>query len=150
MLKPRVVAFGFTVLVLSLLLAAPAWAAKSTTTCRLDFTLQEWAVGVKVGHGSGTVTCENGQTAQVKLEAKGVGIAAGKSVVRDGQGKFSDVANIDEVFGRYVAAGVAAGAGKSAQAQALTKGPVGLTLTGKGNGVELGVTLEAVTISKEK
>ena len=149
MLKPRV-AFGFAVFVLSLLLTAPAWAAQNTTDCRLDFTLQEWAVGVKVGHGSGTVTCENGQTAQVKIEARGVGIAVGKAVVRDGQGKFSDVANIDEVFGRYVAAGAAAGAGKSAQAQALTKGPVGLTLTGKGTGVELGVTLEAVTISKEK
>ncbi|HSS47873.1 MAG TPA: hypothetical protein VLX28_02895 [Thermoanaerobaculia bacterium] len=146
-IKSRV-ALGVAALALSVLAAMPARAAEGTK-CRLNFTLSEWAVGVKVAHGSGTVTCDNGQRARVSLEGKGVGLAAGKNQVREGYGKFTGVSNIDEVFGTYAAASASIGAGKSADAQALTKGPVSLALAAKGTGVELGISVSAFTITKE-
>ena len=66
-IKSRV-ALGFTALALSVLAALPASAVE--TKCKLSFTLSEWAVGVKVAHGSGTVTCDNGQRARVGLEGR--------------------------------------------------------------------------------
>lgn len=146
-IKSRV-ALGFTALAFSLLAAVPAGAADGTTKCKLDFTLSSWAVGVKVAHGSGTVTCDNGQMARVSLEGRGVGLAAGKNQVREGYGTFTGVSNISEVFGTYASASASVGAGKSADAQALTKGPVSLALASKGTGVELGISVSAFTISK--
>lgn len=147
MTKSRV-AVGFVVLAFSLLAVAPVHAVTNTTKCEMNFTLTEWAAGVKIGHGSGTITCDNGQTARVKLDAKGGGLTAGKNVVRDGYGKFSEVSDIGEVFGDYASAGASAGAGKSAEAQALTKGPVSLALAAKGTGVQLGISVEKFTISR--
>ncbi|HVT15572.1 MAG TPA: hypothetical protein VHQ90_05230 [Thermoanaerobaculia bacterium] len=144
----RHIAVGFAGLVFLLLVAAPAAAAEKTTVCTMDFTLKGWSAGYKTAKGAGTITCDNGQTAQVKLHARGGGLTAGKSAVRDGHGKFTAVANISELFGDYASAGAAAGAGKSSEAQALTKGEVSLTLTGTGTGVELGVSLTKFTISK--
>ena len=144
-IKSRV-ALGFVALALSILAAVPAGAAE--TKCRLSFTLSEWAVGVKVAHGSGTVTCDNGQVARVSLEGRGVGLAAGKNQVREGYGKFTGVSNIDEVFGTYASASASVGVGRSADAQALTKGPVSLALAAKGTGVELGISVSAFTISR--
>jgi len=138
----------FAVLALILLAAGPIQAQPPTTTCRLSFALSEWAIGVKVAHGSGTVTCDNGQTAQVKLDATGIGITAGKNEVRDGHGKFTGVSDIREVFGTYASADAAAGVGKSGGAGALTKGPVSLALAAKGTGVELGISVSAFTISR--
>jgi len=144
-IKSRV-ALGFIALAFSLLAAVPAKAAE--TKCRLNFTLSEWAVGVKVAHGSGTVTCDNGQMARVTLEGRGVGLAAGKNQVREGYGRFTGVSNINEVFGTYASASASVGVGKSADAQALTKGPVSLALAAKGTGVELGISVSAFTISR--
>lgn len=145
-IKSRV-ALGVAALSLSVLAAMPARAAEGTK-CRLNFTLTEWAIGVKVAHGSGTVRCDNGQMAKVTLEGKGIGLAAGKNQVREGHGKFTGVSSIDEVFGTYASAGAEAGAGKSGDAQALTKGPVSLALAAKGTGVELGISVSAFTISR--
>ena len=62
-IKSRV-ALGFAAVAFTVLAAVPARAAEATK-CRLNFTLTEWAVGVKVAHGSGTVRCDNGQMAMV-------------------------------------------------------------------------------------
>jgi hypothetical protein len=125
----------------------PVAAAQSTTVCTMDFTLKSWSAFYKSGKGSGTITCDNGQTAKVKIRAKGGGITAGRSEVRDGLGKFTQVADIKELFGAYASAGAAAGAGKSSEAQALTKGEVSLTLQGKGTGVEVGISFGKLTIT---
>jgi hypothetical protein len=143
------VALIFAALALTLLVAMPAQAAKGTTSCKLSFSLSEWAIGIKVAHGSGTVTCDNGQMAQVKIEATGVGLTAGKNEVREGHGKFTGVSDIREVFGTYASANAGVGVGKSADAAALTKGPVSLALAAKGTGVELGLSVEAFTISRK-
>jgi hypothetical protein len=126
----------------------PARAAGTTTVCQMSFTLKGWSAFYKVARGAGTITCDNGQKAAVSLNAKGGGLTAGKSEVRDGQGKFSEVSDISELFGTYVAAAAAAGAVKSTEAQALTKGEVSLALTGKGTGFEVGVSFGKFVISK--
>jgi hypothetical protein len=139
---------GLTGLVLSLAMAAPALGEAKTTVCTMDFTLKGWSAGYKVAQGSGKITCDNGQSAQVRINTRGGGLTAGKSAIRDGHGTFTAVADIQELFKSYATAGAAAGAGKSAEAQVVTSGDVSLSLTGKGTGVELGVSFGKFTISK--
>jgi hypothetical protein len=92
------------------------------------------------------ITCDNGETAKVKLHAVGGGLTAGKSAHRDGRGKFTQVAEIGELFGDYAGAGAG---DSSAVVQALTKGEVSLSLSGgKGTGVDLGVNVAKFTITK--
>ena len=126
---------------------APAKAA-ATTTCEMRFTLSGWSLGYKTAHGRGTITCDNGQKADVSLDAKGGGLTAGKTKIREGYGKFSAVANISEVFGSYVQAAADAGAVKSSTATAMTKGEVSLALAGHGTGIDLGISFGKFTISK--
>jgi len=110
--------------------------------------LKGWSVLYKTAKGTGTITCNNGQKADVKINTKGGGLTAGKSEIRDGHAKFSDVSDIKELFGTYAAAEASAGAGKSGEAEVMTKGSVSMTLTGKGEGVNLGASLDKFTIKK--
>lgn len=135
--------------VLLALAALPAPAA-ALTDCRMDYTLKGWSAVLKVSTGEGIVTCSNGQTAEVKLSAKGAGISAGKYEVRDGHGRFSDVSDISELFGSYAAGNVAAGLQKDREGLAMTKGNVSLALAGKGTGFELGVAVERFTITPRR
>jgi hypothetical protein len=147
-MKRRMI-LGLSALVLSLSAVASVGAdAKGTTVCSMDYNLKGWSAFYKTSSGSGTITCENGQSAKVKISAKGGGLTAGKSEVREGHGKFSEVADIKELFGSYANASAAAGAVKSSEAQALTKGEVSLALAGKGTGVELGVSFGKFTITR--
>jgi len=141
-------ALSLSALALSLVTVTAAGAAATTTVCRMDYTLKGWSAFYKTSHGEATLTCDNGQTARAKIEAKGGGLTAGKSAVRDGHGKFSEVADIQELFGSYATATAAAGAGKSSEAQALTKGEVSLALNGTGTGVEVGVSFGKFTITQ--
>jgi len=126
---------------------APA-ASAATTKCTMKFTLKEWSAFYKRADGKGTITCDNGQTAAVKLEARGGGLTAGKGEIRDGKGTFSEVSGIEELFGSYAAADASAGAVKNAAATVVTKGEVTLGLEGKGTGWELGVSFGKFTISR--
>ncbi len=147
-MKRRMI-LGLSALVLSLAAVATVGAdAKGTTVCNMDYNLKGWSAFYKTSSGSGTITCENGQTAKVKISAKGGGLTAGKSEVREGHGKFSEVSDIKELFGSYANAAAAAGAVKSSEAQALTKGEVSLALAGKGTGIELGVSFGKFTITR--
>lgn len=133
---------------LTLTVAAVAARPAAATDCELRFTLKGWAAFYKTASGSGKITCDNGQTVKVRLEAKGGGLAAGKSKVDDGYGKFSEVSDISELFGTYVQANASAGAGKSSEAGVVTKGEVSLALAGHGTGIDLGITFGKFTISK--
>lgn len=135
-------------LALVVALAASGPAAAAMTKCEMKFTLKGWAAFYKTASGSGTITCDNGQSAKVKLEAKGGGITAGRSKVDDGYGKFSEVTDISDLFGTYVSAGASAGAGKSSEAGVVTKGEVSLALAGHGTGIELGISFGKFVISK--
>jgi hypothetical protein len=126
----------------------PAIAAAANIKCTIKFTMKSWSAFYKTSEGTGTIQCSDGQSAKVKLSAKGGGLTVGKSSIEDGRGKFSEVATMNELFGTYVAAEAHAGAVKSSSVQAMTKGEVSLALSGTGRGFDLGVELGALTISR--
>lgn len=130
-----------TVLATALALcAAPgARAADAEVDCKLDYSLTGWSLVYKHTTGTGTVSCNNGQSLPVRLTAKAVGLTAGKWHIDHGKGRFSDVHTIHDVLGAYVQASANAGLAKSGEAQVLTKGPVSLALAGAGEGVNIGV-----------
>lgn len=135
---------------LSMAALAPlsASAASANLDCKLSFSLTGWSLIYKHAEGHGMVTCEDGSSMPVKIEAKGGGITVGKSHIDNGNGHFTDVHKIDDVLGTYAQGDASAGAGKSSTAQVLSKGTVSLALAGTGEGVELGVSVGGFTISK--
>jgi hypothetical protein len=116
--------------------------------CEMKFTMKGWSVFYKRASGTGTITCDNGQTANVKLEARGGGLTAGKSAIENGHGDFSAVKDIEEIFGNYADAEAHAGAVKSSGARAMTKGEVSLALSGTGRGWDLGISFGRFTIKR--
>ncbi|HEX7342094.1 MAG TPA: hypothetical protein VF269_07435 [Rhodanobacteraceae bacterium] len=121
----------------------------ATLHCRMTFSLTGWSFFYKRADGSGEVHCANGQSMPVRISVVGGGLTAGKWHVDDGTGVFSVVHRIGDVLGSYAQAEAHAGVVKSGSAQALTKGPVSLALTGTGEGVDLGVAVGKFTISRE-
>ena len=122
---------------------------KTDIGCSMQFTLKGWSVFYKQAKGSGTVTCENGQSAEVAIKVKGGGLTVGKSEIVDGKGSFSEVNDISEVFGAYASAEAHAGAVKSASATAMTKGEISLAITGQGRGWDLGVSFGRFVIKRK-
>jgi hypothetical protein len=125
----------------------PASAAKALD-CRMKFSLSGWSAFVRKASGEGSVHCSDGTRMKVTLSATGGGITFGKTEIRDGIGKFSEVYDIEQVLGSYASAAAHAGATESAEAQALTKGPVSLALSGKGSGWNVGFAFGRFTISR--
>jgi hypothetical protein len=121
----------------------------ATVKCEMKFSMKGWSVFYKRANGTGTITCSNGQTANVKLEARGGGLTAGKSSIENGQGEFSNVKSIEEIFGSYADAEAHAGAVKSSGARAMTKGEVSLALSGTGRGWDLGVSFGKFRITRQ-
>jgi len=124
--------------------------AARKTDCEMRFTLTGWAAIYKHAEGSGTITCSNGRSYNVSIVAVGGGLTAGKYRIQNGIGKFSDVYDTSELFGSYAQGEAGAGAVRSANAQALTKGNVSLALSGTGEGVNLGISFGKFTIRKIK
>ncbi|MHB1057482.1 MAG: hypothetical protein ACYC0F_06335 [Rhodanobacter sp.] len=146
--------FGMAALVLactgamSALPTSSAQAAEASVKCDLAYNLSGWSLIYKHAEGSGTVTCSNGQSANVKISVVGGGLTAGKYHIDNGKGQISKVHGIADVYGDYVQAGAEAGVVKSSQAQVLTKGTTSLALAGTGEGVNLGVSVGKFTISQ--
>lgn len=130
-------------------LAAPASAETTKIECEMDFTLRGWSFGFRSANGRGTVKCSDGTSFPVKLRIRGAGLTVGKSVIEDGRGQFSAVANPNEILGGYAAAEAAAGVVKSAGGQVLTKGEVSLALGGTGRGWDLGFSIGRLQIERE-
>jgi hypothetical protein len=107
--------------------------------CKLAFNLSGWSIFYKTASGTGTVTCDNGESMPVRIRAKGGGLTVGKSKIENGTGEFSGVFNINDVLGTYASSEAHAGASKSAKAMAMTKGSVSLAVAGKGAGWDIGV-----------
>jgi len=128
--------------------AVSAAHARGMTECTMKYNLKGWSAFYKTAAGTGTIRCDNGQRANVRLSARGGGLTAGRTEIRDGMGYFSRVSSINELFGRYDSASAGAAAGKAASAQALIKDNIHLSLTGKGKGVELGLALGRFTITR--
>ncbi len=121
--------------------------AMAGTKCELDFVINTWSFIVKLGKGTGTIHCDNGQKAKVSIKTPGGGATFGKSDIK-GHGKFTEVASIDKLYGGYAYAESHAGIAKSATAQALTKGNISLALSGTGHGFDIGVAFGSFRIKK--
>jgi len=137
------------VLMVSTLGAGAPLAADAKVNCEMTFTMKGWSAFYKTASGTGVIKCNNGQTMNVKLSAKGGGLTVGKSTIEDGHGKFSAVNNMSELLGGYAAAEAHAGAVKSAKAQVMTKGEVSLALSGTGRGWDLGIAFGKLTITND-
>ncbi|HYV86854.1 MAG TPA: hypothetical protein VFB49_13155 [Patescibacteria group bacterium] len=129
--------------------AAAVAAEGKGTLCKMTFSLKGWSAFYKTAKGEGTITCDNGQSMKVKVKATGGGITFGKSEIVDGTGKFTEAKSIDDLLGGWAQSEAHAGAGKSADAQALTKGEISLALTGKGHGVDIGFAFGKFTLEKQ-
>lgn len=138
--------FYATCAILALALAPTARAAD--IDCEMRFDLNSWSVFFKKSSGSGTIRCNNGQTMNVTLEARGGGISFGKSKIANGVGEFSGVKDISELLGGYASAEAHAGASRSAKAQVVTKGEVSLALSGTGKGWDVGVAFGSLIIAR--
>lgn len=128
-------------------LAQPAWGG--STKCTMKYSLAGWSAGYSTASGSGTISCDNGQSARVSLRATGGGVTAGKSKIVNGSGTFSEVEDISELFGSYASAEAHAGMVGSSAAQVVTKGTVSLAFAGTGKGIDLGVTFGEFVIQKQ-
>jgi len=136
--------------VLSRDLASPTALTKGNVDCNLRFDMKGWSLVYKTASGAGTITCNNGQTLDVTVSAKGGGLSVGKQKIEGGTGDFSGVSDIQETLGGYASAEAHAGAAKSGTAQLLTKGDVQLKLAGAGKGWDVGVTFGKFTIEAKK
>jgi len=139
----------------TMVLAGMVWlsaqaAGTADLDCKLHFTLTGWSAIYKHAEGHGTVSCANGLSMPVEIEAKGVGLTAGKSRIDNGTGRFSDVRAIDDVLGSYAEGEAHAGVVKSGNVQVLTKGTVSLALAGAGEGVDLGLDIGNFTLRPAK
>lgn len=142
---------GVSALALAVAFAVPtAHAAEANLDCTMKFNLTGWSAIYKHAEGHGTVTCADGKSLKVKIEAKGGGLTVGKSHIDNGTGKFTDVHKIDDVLGTYAQGEASAGAIKAGTAQLLTKGTVSLALAGAGEGIDLGISVGGFTISRAK
>jgi|SRR5690606_35129108 len=128
--------------------AQPASAAQAALDCKLKFSLSGWSAIYKHAEGHGTVTCENGESMKVRIEAKGGGLTVGKYHIDNGNGRFTDVHRIEDVLGTYAQGEASIGAIKAGTAQVLTKGTVSLALAGAGEGVDLGVSIGGLEIKR--
>lgn len=88
----------FACLFMALMLTVAASASAAKTKCEMSFTLKGWSVIYKSYDGQGTITCDNGQKARVAIRARGLGLTAGESKVREGVGRFSEVSSINELI----------------------------------------------------
>lgn len=129
-----------------MLLTAQYASAQQMTSCTMTYKLSGWSLVYKQYDGIGHISCSNGQRAQVGLSSKSIGFTIGKSEI-EGTGVFSAVRNLNEIYGHYMALEGHAGVTQSVDGQVLTAGEISLVLSGKGRGVDIGVTLGALTVS---
>ncbi|MBI5298779.1 MAG: hypothetical protein HY877_00550 [Deltaproteobacteria bacterium] len=120
---------------------------KTSTKCHMNFTLNSWSVFYKSGKGDGTITCDNGQSASVRIRTHGGGITFGKSKILDGVGTFSKVNDIQDLFGGYAESEAHAGVSASGDVHAMWKGDVSLAISGTGKGWNLGINFGSFKIS---
>jgi hypothetical protein len=141
---------AITMLVSSILIAAPVATAQAAATkdCDMTYTLKGWSAVYKTAKGEGTITCNNGESAQVEISVKGGGLTFGKTEIFNGKGEISGVKSINEVFGSYATVSAHAGVVKEGAVELMTKGNVSLALAGGGSGVDVGLDFSDFKITK--
>lgn len=141
---------GSTLALAGSFFSSHARAESADLDCKLRFSLTGWSAIYKHAEGHGVVTCADGASMPVTIEAKGAGLTVGKSKVDGGTGHFTDVHSIGDVLGSYAEGEAHAGIVKSGNVQVLTKGTVSLALAGAGEGVDLGIDVGAFTLKPAK
>jgi hypothetical protein len=135
----------------ALLLLFSSSASAQYTRCNLTYEVSGWSFIYKYAKGTGTITCADGQTANVKLVAHGGGFSLGTQSVKNGRGRFSGTLKIEHLYGTYIEvdshAGV--GEGRSVDARAMFKGRNRLSATGKGGGFSVGFVFGGFTIKPQ-
>jgi hypothetical protein len=119
----------------------------SLTTCTMKYKLSGFSLGFKYYDGTGEIQCRNGERAQVSLSSKSIGFTIGKSEI-EGEGIFSEVRNLNEIYGDFVSMESHIGFLTSLDAQLLTRGEISLALKGQGRGIDIGATIGDLTIKK--
>ena len=122
--------------------------AEQALHCQLRFNLSGWSIFYKTAKGNGEIECNSGTRIPVHITAKGGGLTVGKSKITDGRGEFRGTYQVKDLFGTYGGADAHAGIVKSRQAQIVTKDHISLSLTGKGQGFDLGVGFGNFTIKR--
>jgi len=121
---------------------------KKVKDCDMTYTLKGWSAVYKTAKGEGTITCTNGQTAQVEINVHGGGLTFGKTEIYNGKAEISGVKSINDIYGAYAGMAAHAGAVKAGTVEVMTKGTVSLALAGTGEGVDVGIDFSKLTISK--
>jgi hypothetical protein len=137
--------FVATSLVTSVEAADPAAPQKD---CDMTYSLKGWSAVYKTAKGTGTITCTNGETAQVEITVHGGGLTFGKTDIYNGKAEISGVKSIGDIYGSYASMSAHAGAVKAGAVEVMTKGTVSLALAGGGNGVDVGIDFSKFTINK--
>ncbi len=127
-------------------ITASAQASTPYISCSMNYKLGGWSFVVKQYDGTGNVVCSNGQRAQVKLASRSIGFTIGQSDI-EGVGYFSELKDISEIYGTFVALEGHIGAIRSGHGQVMTRGIVSLAISGTGRGFDIGVTLGGLNIS---
>jgi hypothetical protein len=141
---------------LLLILAPVAWStepaagnrSENPKDCDMTYTLKGWSAVYKTAKGEGTITCNNGESAQVEISVKGGGLTFGKTDIYKGKAEISGVQSIQDVYGSYAAASVHAGVVKAGAVAVMTKGNVSIALGGAGEGMDVGIDFSDFTIKK--
>jgi hypothetical protein len=116
--------------------------------CDMTYSLKGWSAVYKTAKGEGSITCSNGQTAQVEISVHGGGLTFGKTDIYNGKAEISGVKSIDDIYGSYAAASAHAGVVKAGAVEVMSKGNVSLALAGSGDGVDIGIDFSKFKISR--
>jgi len=127
-------------------LLTPFSLSAAESTCRIKYNLSGWSFLYQRYTGTGVITCDNGQVANVSLSLHGAGLTAGIIDIKDAKGKFTGVNDIQELYGTHFTVGVNAGFARAGSARALFKGYIASGAAGKGGGYTLSGTFAGLTI----
>jgi hypothetical protein len=116
--------------------------------CDMTYSLKGWSAVYKTAKGEGTITCNNGETAQVGISVKGGGLTFGKTEIYNGKAEISGVHSINDIYGSYAAASAHAAVAKAGAVAVMTKGNVSIALSGTGEGVDVGIDFSDFKIHK--
>ena len=144
MSKPRFIALIAAVPILFLI----STQSVAATRCRLSYDLDGWSAIYKTGRGEGVISCDDGQSANVRIITHGAGFTGGTQHIKGGKGVFSMTEKVEDLFRTYIEgtghAGI--GADQFVEARAMFSGTKRLSVSGKGSAISLGMAFGGFTI----
>lgn len=116
--------------------------------CNVGFTTKESSALCTGTRGEGVVYCSDGSSLLVGIAAEGHGVMAGEWEITDGRGRFSRVDGIDDALGRHLPLSGDVGMAQVGVARFLAKASVAPALAVSGQGVDIGIAVGTVEISR--